>query len=259
MPSPSAPPRRRLPRILLSLLLALLLIGTVAFLAWASTPLGPEPIAAAALLPDPAVQVMEKPWLTFRPTGSEPVAGFIFYPGGRVDYRSYAPPARAIAAAGYLVVIPQMPLNLAFTGANVAGDIIAAHPQITTWTIGGHSLGGAMAARYAHRPPHQVQGLVLWAAYPAASDDLRQSALEVVSIYGDQDGLATPDKIMAGRSLLPDTARFVAIAGGNHAQFGAYGPQPGDGAATITTAAQQAQVVAATLQLLSQLSPEPAS
>lgn len=256
--SPSARPRRLLRRFLI-LLLALLLIAAAAFLVWASTPLGPEPTAGPALQSDAEVRVDRGDWLVFWPAQSDPVAGFIFYPGGRVDYRSYAPPARAIAAAGFLVVIPRMPLNLAFTQAAAADAIIAAYPRIQTWAIGGHSLGGAMAARYAYQQPDQVEGLALWAAYPAATDDLTTSGLAVVSIYADQDGLATPDKIANSQALLPAAAQFVRIAGGNHAQFGAYGPQPGDGLPAISAAEQHAQIVAATLQLLRQLSPEPAS
>jgi hypothetical protein len=108
-----------------------------------------------------------------------------------------------------------------------------------------------MAARFAHGHPSTVHGLVLWASYPAASDDLSDRGdLAVASIYGTLDGLATEDKIAASRPLLPPDTRWVAIEGGNHAQFGWYGPQPGDNPATIGREAQQRETVAATLALL---------
>lgn len=98
--------------------------------------------------------------------------------------------------------------------------------------------------------------LVLWAAYPAPADDLSAYALEVVSIFGSNDTVATEEDIQDSRSRLSADANFVAIAGGNHAQFGAYGPQPGDGNPTISAAEQRQQIVFATLQLLQHLSPE---
>ena len=98
-----------------------------------------------------------------------------------------------------------------------------------------------------------VRGLVLWAAYPAGSDDLSGYQLATGSIYGTRDGLATLDEIDASRPLLPPDTQWTAIQGGNHAQFGWYGPQSGDNEATISREEQQAQIVEATLQLLRQL------
>jgi pimeloyl-ACP methyl ester carboxylesterase len=89
-------------------------------------------------------------------------------------------------------------------------------------------MGGAMAANYAHRQPGKVQGLVLWATYPASGDYLSSYKLQVASIFGTRDGLATGTKIEASRPLLPAATHWVAIEGGNHGQFGWYGAQPGD-------------------------------
>ena len=206
-----------------------------------------------ALESDAQVASNTEPWLTFRPVNQQPTAGLILYPGGRVDPRSYAPAAREIAAEGYLVVVVPMPLNLAFFAPDRAARVMTAFPEVERWAIGGHSLGGAMAARFAYRQPSAVQGLVLWASYPAASYDLSARELAVVSIYGTRDGLATEEEIAASRPLLPAETRWVAIAGGNHAQFGWYGPQRGDSSATISREAQQQEVVAATLTLLGTL------
>ena len=217
---------------------------------WASGASGPMPEAVQALESTSAVRVEAKPWLIFTPVGQEPTMGFIFYPGGKVDPRSYAPMAQAIAEQGYLVVIPPMPLNLAVLSPGEAADVIKAFPEIETWVVGGHSLGGAMAANYARKHPDQISGMVLLAAYPANSDDLSQSDLEVLSMYGTNDQVADYAKIEASKALLPSDSQFLPIEGGNHAGFGWYGPQSGDGEATISREEQQAQVVQAIMDFL---------
>jgi hypothetical protein len=233
----------------LLLIPVLVLAGLVV---WAETPLGPLPEAQAALQPDREVQVQSGPWLVFTPA-EQAETGLILYPGGRVDPRSYAPLARAVSEEGYLVVIVPMPLNLAVFDPNEASQVIDAFPEIQAWALGGHSLGGAMAARFAYRSPGQVDGLVLLAAYPADSDDLSGSRIKVVSIYGTLDGLATLEKIESSRPLLPADTRWVAIEGGNHAQFGWYGDQPGDNPAAIGQSAQAEQTARAVNGLMAQI------
>jgi pimeloyl-ACP methyl ester carboxylesterase len=234
-------------------LLLLPLLAVAGFAVWAYTPAAPMPQAQAALAPGSLVQVETEPWLVFQPAGEEPVAGLVLYPGGRVDPQAYAPAARAIAAGGHLVVIVPMPFNLAVFGAGRAAEVMAAFPDVERWAVGGHSLGGSMAARFARQNPDLVDGLALWASYPAGSDDLSASGLQVLSIYGTRDGLATPDDIAASRPLLPADTRWLAIEGGNHAQFGWYGAQGGDNPATISREDQQAQIVEATMRFLSDL------
>jgi hypothetical protein len=212
------------------------------------------PEAITDLGSDGTVSVSTEHWITFEPTQANRQTGLILYPGGRVDPRAYAPLARAISEQGYIVVIVPMPLNLAVFGAGRAANVIAAFPKVTTWVVGGHSLGGAMAALFTDENPELVRGLALWAAYPAENNDLSQADLQVVSIYGTRDGLATRDKIDASRTVLPADTDWVPIAGGNHAQFGWYGAQSGDLPASISREAQQAQIVAATLRLLESVS-----
>lgn len=219
----------------------------------ATRPAQPMPEALAALQSDASVQVETPSWLVFRPRAMEPTTGFIFYPGGLVDPRAYAPMAHQVAARGYLVVIVPMPFNLAFFGTDHAEEVIRAFPGIKHWAIGGHSLGGVAATMFIQENPNAVQGLVLWASYPAPADNLFDLNLKTVSIYGTRDGLATSDKIAASRPLLPPMTRWVAVEGGNHGQFGWYGQQSGDGAATISREQQQEQIVNATADLLSNL------
>jgi pimeloyl-ACP methyl ester carboxylesterase len=230
---------------------AAVLLALAGFTIWAYTPLGPMPEALAALSSDGEVQVETGPWLTFRPTGSQPDTGLIFYPGGRVDYRSYAPLAREIARQGYTVVIVPMPFNLAVFGAGRASDVIAAHPEVQHWAIGGHSLGGAMAANFVYSHPDAVSGLALLAAYPASNNSLAGRKTDVLSVYGTEDGAV--DKLKASGSLLPSETRWVVIEGGNHAGFGWYGPQPGDGTASISREEQQAQTVDAIASFLTRV------
>jgi acetyl esterase/lipase len=232
------------------LLLAAVVAVALAAVAWFTLTYPPLPEALAAVQSDAQVSVQARPWWVFRPAEGDPRVGLILYPGGLVDERAYAPAARAIAAEGYLVAIVPMPLRLAVLGAERGSAVVEAFPQVGRWAIGGHSLGGAMAAQFARRHPDRVQGLVLWAAYPSGSDDLSGSDLQVLSIYATNDGLTSFEEIEDSRLLLPPHTHFVAIEGGNHAQFGAYGPQRGDGVATIRREAQQAQIVAATVGLL---------
>ncbi len=236
-------------RVALIGLLAVLVLAVGGFVIWAETPLGPMPEAVAALESNGDVAVQTDPWLLFAPSEKTPAVGLIFYPGGRVDPVSYAPAARAIAAQGYLVAIPPVPLNLAVFAPDIAADVIAANPAIKRWFVGGHSLGGAMAASFAYNNPESVDGLVLWASYPAGGSDFSQRPdFPILSVFGSQDmGL---DGIEASRTLLPSTADWVEIAGGNHAQCGWYGTQPGDNPATISREEQQAQLITATVDFL---------
>ena len=245
---------RRLLIVLGITLLILLVTGAGAFVVLNGRNQA-RPEAVAALESDAQVtvsQVAGQDWYVFSPAAGTAITGLILYPGGFVDPVAYAPIAREIAAHGYLVVLDPMPLNLAVTGINSAGAIIAAFPEIAHWAIGGHSLGGAMAAEYIKGNPETIDGLALWAAYPAENTDLSSLLLAVVSIYGDADGVASIADVTGAADRLPDDARFILIDGGNHTQFGAYGQglQRGDNPATIDRDAQQAAIVAGTLELL---------
>lgn len=240
-------------RRLLLLVPLILILAVGGFVIWATTTPEPMDAAEAAMQSDNLAAVTTKHWLAFEPAENAKSTGLIFYPGGRVAPESYAPAAHSIADEGYLVVIVPMPLNLAVFGAEQAKDVIAAYPNIQHWAIGGHSLGGSMAARFAYDHPDLIEGLVLWAAYPEDSKNLSDRDIAAASIYGTLDGLATIDKIDASRKLMPADTAWVAIEGGDHAQFGWYGPQAGDNDATISRESQQEQTIAATLDILNQL------
>jgi pimeloyl-ACP methyl ester carboxylesterase len=245
--------KRKFTRIGL-VILALLLIFVAGFVAWASAAAGPAETALIALQSGDGVTVTA--WqggYSFRPEGQQPDTGLIFYPGGRVDFRSYAPALRLIAAAGYEVVLVRVPLNLAVFNPGAAAAAIEAYPGISRWAVGGHSLGGSMAAWYAHDNLDQINGLVLWASYPADSNDFSGTNLPVLSIYGTNDGVAAPERVTAAKNLLPVDTRWGAIDGGNHAQFGDYGEQAGDGQAAISPEQQWVQTAQATIAFLQQI------
>ena len=230
-------------------LVLVLAIGV--FVWWALTPLGPDEEALAALESDEIVTVAEtdSAWV-FTPTDDEPHVGFVFYPGGRVDPRSYAPLARELAEKGYLVAITPMPLNLAVLDSGKAQAVIDANPQVITWTIGGHSLGGSMAASFANANRATIDGIALLASYPAGDDDMSDAEFASVSIYGSRDGVLDEEKFSESIPQMPTGARFVAIEGGNHAQFGNYGPQPGDLDAAILAEDQRWEAVQAIGEML---------
>jgi dienelactone hydrolase len=184
----------------------------------------------------------------------QPTTGLLLYPGGLVDPHAYITLARqwAESGRGYRVVIAKVPSNLAVLDANAA-PIFAQHPDLTAWVIAGHSLGGTMAARWVARNPDSVRGLVLLAAYPAGGDDLSGWPGAVLSMYGSEDGVLNRDNLANAQAKLPPGTVTEIIAGGNHAQFGAYGTQNGDGVATISRQEQFGQTTAALQTLLNQL------
>lgn len=229
-------------------LLVVLLVAASGFIVWVENPLKPSVEALSALASDSQVTVTTGDgFITFQPADVEPETGFIFYPGSRVDYRAYAVPLHQIAAQGYQVILLRLRLTLAFFDLNAADRVIALYPFVKNWVVGGHSLGGVAASSYASTH-EQVDGLVLWASYPA-DDSLKNKDIKVLSIYGTLD-MAGMDAYNEKRTLLPADTEFVIIQGGNHSQFGDYGFQPGDNEATISRADQQQQVVDATVKFL---------
>ncbi len=225
-------------------------VGIAGFLAYWEQSTNPvEQTAFDALITSDSavVDTTEQGWMLFTPVGARPDAIFVFYPGGHVNPQAYAAHVRGIAeAASVRAVIIPMPLDLAVMDVKAMDDVIAAYPNVETWVLGGHSLGGAMACNYIYNHPEAVDGLVLWASYPADSNDLSGYDLPVLSIHAENDGLATPADIDQRRLLLPADAGYVRIAGGNHAGFGWYGEQNGDGARSISAEDQMGQVIEAT-------------
>ena len=169
---------------------------------------------------------------TFAFVPEQAETGFIFYPGGKVEYTAYAPLMRALAENGVLCVLTKMPLNLAVLDMNAADGIPEQYPQVERWYIGGHSLGGSMAASHAAKNDDRYEGLVLLASYSTA--DISASGLDVISLYGSEDGVLNMDKYAEYKVNLPADMEEHVIDGGCHAGFGSYGAQEGDGIPSIS-------------------------
>ncbi|WP_455675439.1 alpha/beta hydrolase [Pradoshia sp.] len=187
----------------------------------------------------------ENNWLVFEPR-EKPKGGIILYPGAKVEPEAYSYYAQGLADNNYLVIVPKVTLNFALLDINQAEIIMDEFNHITDWYVGGHSLGGVAAATYAYDHLEDIEGLILLASYPSNSSDFSETDLP--SLYAEFDGLTTPEKINDTKPLLSSEATLYEIKGGNHAQFGMYGSQRGDGAATISSKEQQDEMIEETLK-----------
>ena len=163
----------------------------------------------------------------------------IFYPGGKVESTAYAPLLHALAEAGIDTFLVDMPFHLAFFGMNRAGDLIGKY-DYENWYICGHSLGGVAASSWAAGHPEELDGVILLAAYPVKALD---EGLTELTIYGSEDKVLDPGKIEEGLKYAPADYEEYVIQGGNHAQFGSYGAQSGDGEAKISAEEQVSETV----------------
>jgi hypothetical protein len=151
-----------------------------------------------------------------------------------------------------------MPQCVAMFGYTRAGKIIQDYAQIEKWVIGGHSVGGTAASIYAVETT-TISGVVIWAslANPDPAKTLAHSTIKVLSVYGSEDGRATPQSVLGNAEYLPEDTVFVEIQGGNHTQFGYIDPSPDaylsdDKPAAISIEEQQRKIVRATVDFLKQ-------
>lgn len=193
-----------------------------------------EAIAAFAPMNNITKEVLDDNTIVYAP--EDATTGFIFYPGGKVEYTAYVPLMQACADRGILCVLVEMPFNLAVFDMNAAEGIQEKYPEIEDWYIGGHSLGGSMAASYLADNADDYEGLVLLGSYSAT--DLSGTDLDVLSVYGSEDKVLNREKYDENKSNLPDGFTEIIIDGGCHAYFGMYGAQDGDGTPTITNKEQ---------------------
>jgi pimeloyl-ACP methyl ester carboxylesterase len=235
---PAPPPRRRRSRAAriigwiaasLGILLIVAVIGIVIYSQVGVMAAEPEPLAAVKA--DPAIAITDdSAAIVLAPVEGETGDGLVFIPGAKVDPWAYAAKLSGIVESGTTVVITKPWLNLAFFDLRPLDAFTSLAPDVDTWAVGGHSLGGVPACQLTE----SAQALILFASYCA--NDLSTSGLPVLSLAGELDGLSTPEKIADARPLLPAGADMVEIAGAAHSSFGDYGPQPGDGTPTISDA-----------------------
>lgn len=170
----------------------------------------------------------------------------IFYPGAKVEYTAYVPMFYALAERGVDCFVIKMSGNLAILDSKKAADIMEKY-SYEHWYLAGHSLGGAMAANFAAEYGEELDGLLLLAAYP--TKELPEDLL-VLSVYGSEDKILNMESLKAGKEFMPVTYAELCISGGNHAWFGFYGEQDGDGTAKITKQEQQKRTVDAVMKMM---------
>lgn len=209
-----------------------IVIGIFIFFMYANKTYKPQALANLSLRSDNYVEVTKDKFITFTPKGNKSTKGLILYPGAKVDIESYAPLAKDIAKNGYKVVIVNATLNMPIFSPNKAKEVINEHKDIKTWVVGGHSLGGTAAAKFATRNKDLISGVIFLASYPSNSE-LISSNMKVLSIWGSKDGVLNFKKLIEAKQKLPSDTTYVEIEGGNHAQFGDYGKQNGDNEAVI--------------------------
>jgi len=202
----------------------------------------------AAMETSSTVEAVRDSVTEFRPREREARVGVIFYQGGRCDPDAYAPLMRPLAEAGIQVFVPHMALRLAVTGANKAAGIMAANPHIERWFIGGHSMGGSMAAGFASKHQDELAGLFMVGSYAAAMHAMPDASLSVLHVHATLDSEVQPAQIEAQPERLPAHTRFVRIDGGDHYQFGSFRDE--DVTATISRDEQQQQTITALLDFL---------
>ena len=234
---------RKKPRWLLPVGIAALLL--FALLLYIGTYYRADADADAAMASDETVRVLSADF-GWRFDGPSETDALIFYPGAKVEAEAYAPLCRTLALSGVDVCLVRTPLRLAVLGINKADTIIGS-VQYARWMIGGHSLGGVCAALYASKHPEKLDGVVMLASYATRPLD---DGLSALYIYGTEDGILNMQSYRDFRENAPEQAAELVIEGGNHAQFGSYGMQRGDGAARITREQQIEQTAAAIAGML---------
>ena len=191
-------------------------------------------IEAFAAMNAVTIETLDDSTMVFKP--QNPTAGFIFYPGGKVEYTAYQPLMAACAEQGLLCVLVEMPFHLAIFDMNAAEGIQEQCEEIDEWYIGGHSLGGVMAASYLAEHMDEYEGLILLGSY--TTEDFSETDLEVLSVYGSEDKVLNSEKYNESKSNLPSDFVEVVLDGGCHAYFGMYGEQEGDGVPTMSNEEQ---------------------
>ena len=214
-------------------LLTVLSLFVVGFFIWLSDGYTLEKDAQMYLESDSKVKVtVDGNYTYFIPSNTNVTKGFIFYPGEKVDASSYAKLCNMIASYGYEVVTVDMPFNYATFGEDRATKVIESNPDIKNWIIGGDSLGGTIACKYAIKNKN-VDGIVLISSYP--TDNLNQLGFDVLSISGSKDNVINYEELINSKEKLPQDTKYVEIEGANHSQFANYGLYDGDEEALISS------------------------
>ena len=230
--------RRRKWLVAGGILLLILAILTGAFFWYVSDYYRAEDVALEVMAQGSGITVQDN--LTILSPTYPTDTAIIFYPGAKVEAEAYLPLLDQIRQTGVTCILVHMPFNMAIFNADAAEEVISRFPEIQHWYVAGHSMGGAMASKFASDHLDQVDGLILMGAY-------------IYGDYPDEDTLTIYGSLnQSVEDNIDYTENIVEIEGGNHAQFGNYGPQKGDLPATISAEEQQAQTVEAIEVFLAQ-------
>ena len=159
---------------------------------------------------------------------------------------AYSKIMNEIAEKGIDCYLLKLPFRLAFFNSN-GPDTVISNSNYKKIYVGGHSLGGVVAGKYAQK--NKVDGLVLIESRASVKLD---DNLKVLSIYATNDGILNKEKYEKSKELLPVDYKEVIIEGGNHANVADYGHQKGDNQASITKEEQQTQTVQAIFEFISE-------
>ena len=224
-----------------------LLVTAVSFLTWFHIVFAAERDATLEVFRDDRIQVSEADGsIVMQATEGAGTTGVLYFPGARVNPYSYLYPLSEIAASGVTVVIMDPLMNMALFDTRSIDELSLAAPQVSDWVLSGHSLGGVRACMLANHP--DVVGLVLMGSYCA--NDISSTAIPVLQILASGDGLIDAEALKASAQLLPPSTQKITLEGANHASFGTYGEQPGDGIATLSRAEVREELTALLVRLL---------
>ncbi|MCQ2751584.1 MAG: alpha/beta hydrolase [Coriobacteriales bacterium] len=237
--------RKKILLVVIAIIVGLLLVGTCVCLFILGTPLKAQE-KSLSIYNNPSANVEVETnadgYIAFSPANMNDVdTGVVFYQGARVDIEAYSCLFNGLAAQGVLAIGLKSPMNFAILNQDAAIKVIEKYPQIKSWYLAGHSLGGVAASNCLAAHPDAFSGIIFCASYPA--NDLTKVNPRVLTVLASNDKICTQDKVESAKSKLPIGSREFVIRCGNHAQFGDYGPQQGDGEATISYNEQNAQLV----------------
>ena len=242
---------RKVSLIVILTIIAVVALFTIAFFADVSVYYhADESIISAYIQSDDSVSVEyhnQGKFYSFEPKAHYDTA-FVFIPGGKVEAKAYAPLMHELAKSGVLCLLLEVKFNLAILDQNAPKGIQDNYKDVNNWYIGGHSLGGTVASKYLSKNPSEYKGIVFLGSYPQA--DLSSLNIKCLQMYGSCDKVLKKNKYEAAKLKCPISTKEFVIEGGNHAQFGAYGAQKGDGEASITNEMQWAITVDQILQLV---------
>lgn len=230
-------------KLIRALVIVLLLLAILAgaFFWYVSDYYRAEDVALEVLAQNDGIVTQDN--LTILSPSYQSDTAIIFYPGAKVESEAYLPLLDQIRQIGITCILVDMPFHMAIFDSDAAEDVMTQFPEIEHWYLAGHSMGGAMASKFAAEHPNEVNGLILMGAY-------------IYGDYPDEDTLTIYGSLnQSVEDHIDYTENIVEIEGGNHAQFGNYGLQKGDPLAEISAEEQQKQTVEAIEAFLAERNP----